>query len=139
MPHAYIHGDILECMALSDNVVRVGLTPKFKDIETMYHMLHYESCNVNFLKSMRVDQCTYVYRPPIRSCAEFEIERISIPVDQTYSLLCHSCASICIFLEGSGPSSDTVMSFVGNGESKQMQAVPAYGRLLLWLQVSRSQ
>ena len=69
----------------------------------------------------------YVYRPPIRSCAEFEIERISIPVDQTYSLLCHSCASICIFLEGSGPSSDTVMSFVGNGESKQMQAVPAYG------------
>ena len=58
VPHAYIHGDILECMALSDNVVRVGLTPKFKDIETMYHMLHYESCNVNFLKSMRVDQCT---------------------------------------------------------------------------------
>ena len=47
-PHAYIHGDILECMALSDNVVRVGLTPKFKDKDTMFHMLHYHSCNVNF-------------------------------------------------------------------------------------------
>jgi mannose-6-phosphate isomerase len=27
-PHAYISGDIVECMALSDNVVRCALTPK---------------------------------------------------------------------------------------------------------------
>ena len=30
VPHAYISGDIVECMACSDNVVRGGLTPKFK-------------------------------------------------------------------------------------------------------------
>jgi mannose-6-phosphate isomerase len=33
-PHAYIHGDCIEAMALSDNVVRLGLTPKFKDTKT---------------------------------------------------------------------------------------------------------
>jgi mannose-6-phosphate isomerase len=30
-PHAYLSGDCVECMATSDNVVRAGLTPKFKD------------------------------------------------------------------------------------------------------------
>lgn len=42
MPHAYICGDIVECMANSDNVVRGGLTPKFKDIETLLQMMTYE-------------------------------------------------------------------------------------------------
>lgn len=39
--HAYISGDIIECMAASDNVVRAGLTPKFKDTETLVSMLTY--------------------------------------------------------------------------------------------------
>jgi mannose-6-phosphate isomerase len=30
-PHAYIQGDLIEAMVNSDNVVRGGLTPKFKD------------------------------------------------------------------------------------------------------------
>ena len=34
-PHAYIYGDCVECMALSDNVVRAGLTPKFRDVSTL--------------------------------------------------------------------------------------------------------
>ncbi|KAL2104716.1 hypothetical protein VUR80DRAFT_9802 [Thermomyces stellatus] len=39
--HAYISGDIVECMAASDNVVRAGLTPKFKDVKTLVDMLTY--------------------------------------------------------------------------------------------------
>ncbi|KAG5986054.1 Mannose-6-phosphate isomerase [Claviceps pusilla] len=39
--HAYISGDIVECMAASDNVVRAGLTPKFKDVSTLVDMLTY--------------------------------------------------------------------------------------------------
>ncbi len=31
IPHAYIYGDCMECMANSDNVIRLGLTPKFID------------------------------------------------------------------------------------------------------------
>ena len=40
-PHAYVAGEILECMACSDNVVRAGLTPKHKDIENLVDMLSY--------------------------------------------------------------------------------------------------
>lgn len=39
--HAYISGDCIECMALSDNVVRAGLTPKHKDVLTLSTMLTY--------------------------------------------------------------------------------------------------
>ncbi|OJJ49941.1 hypothetical protein ASPZODRAFT_128524 [Penicilliopsis zonata CBS 506.65] len=39
--HAYISGDIIECMAASDNVVRAGFTPKFKDVNTLTSMLTY--------------------------------------------------------------------------------------------------
>lgn len=40
-PHAYINGDIIECMAASDNVVRAGFTPKFKDVKNLVSMLTY--------------------------------------------------------------------------------------------------
>ena len=43
VPHAYISGDIVECMSNSDNVVRGGLTPKYKDKETLFQMLPYDS------------------------------------------------------------------------------------------------
>ena len=37
--HAYLEGELMECMASSDNVVRVGLTPKFRDVPTLTRML----------------------------------------------------------------------------------------------------
>ncbi|ORY87707.1 mannose-6-phosphate isomerase [Protomyces lactucae-debilis] len=39
--HAYISGDIMECMAASDNVIRAGFTPKFKDVKNLTEMLTY--------------------------------------------------------------------------------------------------
>ena len=35
----YLCGDAIECMALSDNVVRAGLTSKFKDVDTLLRMM----------------------------------------------------------------------------------------------------
>ena len=40
-PHAYLSGDCAEVMATSDNVVRAGLTPKWKDVETLCSCLTY--------------------------------------------------------------------------------------------------
>ena len=40
--HAYISGDIIECMASSDNVIRAGFTPKFQDVETLTDILTYD-------------------------------------------------------------------------------------------------
>ncbi len=39
VPHAYLDGDLVECMACSDNVVRAGFTPKHRDVQTLLEML----------------------------------------------------------------------------------------------------
>lgn len=43
VPHAYISGEIVECMASSDNVIRAGLTKKYKDADTLLSILSYET------------------------------------------------------------------------------------------------
>jgi hypothetical protein len=47
-PHAYLSGDCVEAMALSDNVVRAGLTPKPRDVATLCRMLHYRYATHRF-------------------------------------------------------------------------------------------
>lgn len=53
--HAYISGDIIECMASSDNVVRAGFTPKFKDVNTLTSMLTYDYAPIEEQKLQPVD------------------------------------------------------------------------------------
>eukprot|EP00210_Caulerpa_lentillifera_P000390 g380.t1 len=40
-PHAYLSGEIVECMATSDNVIRAGLTPKMRDTSVLCKSLTY--------------------------------------------------------------------------------------------------
>lgn len=53
--HAYLSGDIVECMAASDNVVRAGLTPKFKDVTTLVDMLTYNYAPIDEQKMAPTD------------------------------------------------------------------------------------
>ncbi|KAK4657527.1 Mannose-6-phosphate isomerase [Podospora pseudocomata] len=53
--HAYVSGDIVECMASSDNVVRAGFTPKFKDVDTLVGMLTYNYAPIEEQKMEPVD------------------------------------------------------------------------------------
>jgi mannose-6-phosphate isomerase len=53
--HAYLSGDIMECMAASDNVVRAGLTPKFKDVPTLVDMLTYNYAPIEEQKMAPTD------------------------------------------------------------------------------------
>lgn len=43
IPHAYISGNVIECMAPSDNVIRLGLTPKFKDVKSFVETYDYKA------------------------------------------------------------------------------------------------
>jgi mannose-6-phosphate isomerase len=63
--HAYLSGDIIECMAASDNVVRAGLTPKFKDVGTLVDMLTYSYAPIEEQKMEPTD----LYDPPIEEFA----------------------------------------------------------------------
>ncbi|KAK4539618.1 Mannose-6-phosphate isomerase [Oleoguttula mirabilis] len=87
--HAYLSGDIIECMASSDNVVRAGFTPKFKDIETLTSMLTYSYAPISEQKMhpadysyCKLNQAAYssssaavLYDPPIE---EFSVVRTAL-------------------------------------------------------------
>jgi mannose-6-phosphate isomerase len=82
VPHAYLFGDGVECMACSDNVVRAGLTPKFKDVNVLCEMLDYtmRSSEDNKLEATRTsfsDNLDYLveFRP---SVDEFSVQQIRI-------------------------------------------------------------
>ncbi|KAH6603730.1 mannose-6-phosphate isomerase [Trichoderma cornu-damae] len=84
--HAYVSGDIVECMAASDNVVRAGLTPKFKDVSTLVDMLTYNYAPIAEQKMMPTEypyatlnraayssgSAVMLYDPPIE---EFSVVR----------------------------------------------------------------
>mmetsp|Transcript_14897 Transcript_14897/g.25462 ORF Transcript_14897/g.25462 Transcript_14897/m.25462 type:complete len:141 (-) Transcript_14897:563-985(-) len=63
-------------MANSDNVVRAGLTPKFKDVDTLLSMLTYVDREPLVLTGTPVDRVTVRYSPPVQ---EFALERTQVP------------------------------------------------------------
>lgn len=75
-PHAYLDGDCIECMACSDNVVRAGLTPKFKDVETLLNMLNYtaEPAECKIFQPTVVDRFTQIYVPCVPDFAVAKIQ-----------------------------------------------------------------
>jgi mannose-6-phosphate isomerase len=71
IPHAYLKGNIVECMANSDNVVRVGLTPKFKDAQALVDILDCQPGVISFVEG-DLNSSEVVYQTPF---AEFEVSR----------------------------------------------------------------
>lgn len=61
--HAYLEGNVVECMASSDNVVRAGLTKKFVDNETLIDILDYDSKPVPILQGDS-DREEFQYQTP---------------------------------------------------------------------------
>ncbi len=60
VPHAYIKGNIIECMANSDNVVRAGLSNKFKDVNTLLKIMRYDFEEYEIInREMKVDDVSY--------------------------------------------------------------------------------
>jgi len=70
IPHAYLQGNIVECMASSDNVVRAGLTGKFKDIPALLDIVNSKS-----VIKFSPQTSNFVYSAPVR---EFRIEKMEI-------------------------------------------------------------
>jgi mannose-6-phosphate isomerase len=74
-PHAYLDGDLVECMACSDNVIRAGLTPKFKDITTLVETSRYSAVGAPALiTALRNDTGCALYQAPAR---EFSLGVVS--------------------------------------------------------------
>jgi mannose-6-phosphate isomerase len=70
-------------MAASDNVVRAGFTPKYKDIQTLTTMLTYTSAPADEqkMKPLKFKKCRYstLYDPPIE---EFSVVRTELDAQE---------------------------------------------------------
>jgi mannose-6-phosphate isomerase len=71
IPHAYIKGNICECMANSDNVVRAGLTNKFKDVDTLLDIIRYDFTECQVMQA-GAETGETTYRTTVK---EFEVSR----------------------------------------------------------------
>lgn len=91
-------------MACSDNVVRAGLTPKYKDVDTLCSMLTYQTGPASDkLFSPIVEDChCSVYSPPVQ---DFAVARICLTEGQ-YETKARKSASIILVIEGEGEGMD---------------------------------
>lgn len=95
-------------MACSDNVVRAGLTPKFKDIDTLCSMLDYQPGPVDRFRMQWTDVDDY-YQSSSPPVPDFAMGRLKLPVSATasgsYLLPKRSNASILLVLQGGASTS----------------------------------
>ncbi|KAI0302924.1 mannose-6-phosphate isomerase [Russula brevipes] len=102
-PHAYISGDIIECMANSDNVIRAGLTPKLRDIPNLVNTLTYAAVPASHhaVKPLPFSpsSSSMLYDPPI---AEFSVVRTTLAPGKTEGHRAIDGPSIAIIAGGKG-------------------------------------
>ncbi|XP_036205025.1 mannose-6-phosphate isomerase isoform X7 [Myotis myotis] len=102
VPHAYLKGDCVECMACSDNTVRAGLTSKFIDVPTLCEMLSYTpSPSKDRLfppKWSQEDPYLSLYAPPV---PDFAVMKMEVPGSDTeYKVSALDSASILLMVQG---------------------------------------
>ncbi|XP_037948938.1 mannose-6-phosphate isomerase-like [Teleopsis dalmanni] len=98
--HAYLSGDCIEAMARSDNVIRAGLTPKFKDVSELTACLNYEGLppSEKFFMPRRINEYIEVFAPPVD---DFAIIKVRIPPQtRKYELALKPHSSILLTLHG---------------------------------------
>lgn len=116
IPHAYIKGNIIECMANSDNVVRAGLTNKFQDIGVLLEVLNYKFGSYEIInKKQESDEVIFK-----TTADEFEITFLNKDKDFTTQYNTDSKPIVYLVLSGSielkfGPHSKSVI--FNKGES----------------------
>ncbi|TKR71680.1 hypothetical protein L596_019237 [Steinernema carpocapsae] len=94
-PHAYLLGDCIECMACSDNTIRAGLTPKYKDVETLCTNLTYRTGGPPRFQSKQLAEGIVEYAPPV---PEFTVHEITAPAKRVPVV---GAGSILIVVAGS--------------------------------------
>lgn len=98
-PHAYLRGQCLEIMANSDNVVRAGLTPKFKDVPNLIDMLTYNDGPPEVMEGEKLDEYATRYQPPVD---EFQLTKYVIPASEKHELKGAKGTGILLCVGGSG-------------------------------------
>lgn len=99
-PHAYLSGECAECMATSDNVVRAGCTPKFKDVRTLVTMLTYSDGPPHMVKPIELGANSLRYSD--FPSTEFMIDRCALSDGAVGELPSAPGVSILVIVHGEG-------------------------------------
>ncbi|KAJ4951848.1 hypothetical protein NE237_028680 [Protea cynaroides] len=119
-PHAYLSGECIECMATSDNVVRAGLTSKYRDIQNLCSMLTYRQGPLEILHGFPLNPYTKRYLPPFD---EFEVDHCILP--EGMSTIFPPVPGPSIFLVIAGEGTMQTGSFVETISEGAVLFVPA--------------
>ncbi|DBB10958.1 TPA: hypothetical protein ACH3X3_007410 [Trebouxia sp. C0006] len=98
-PHAYVSGQLVECMATSDNVIRAGLTPKLRDTTILCESLTYNQGPPVMLQGDLVQEYTTVYSPPFD---EFEVYKVSLPESADTIIPANQGPTVVLVMRGRG-------------------------------------
>lgn len=98
-PHAYVSGQLIECMATSDNVIRAGLTPKLRDTEVLCESLTYNQGPPAKLHGDSVQEYTTLYSPPFD---EFEVYKIALPKSADTIVPANKGPALMLVMRGRG-------------------------------------
>ncbi|KAJ6825687.1 mannose-6-phosphate isomerase 2-like isoform X2 [Iris pallida] len=98
-PHAYVSGECMECMATSDNVVRAGLTPKYRDVQTLCSMLTYKPGVPEILRGIPLNPYILRYTPPFD---EFEVDHCLLPSGESVEFSAIPGPSLFLVMAGGG-------------------------------------
>ena len=109
-PHAYLSGECVECMAASDNVVRAGLTPKFKDVANLTAMLTYIDGPPRILLGDEIGAGVRRYATP---ADEFLVDRVALAAGGTATLPSVPGVSIVLVLDGRGTLEEFAEDAIG--------------------------
>lgn len=96
VPHAYLSGNIIECMANSDNVIRGGLTTKFVDVKNLLKVLSFESGGVDLITPKKSGSKTEYNS----DAEEFKVVRIEVTENNKVKINPNSRLSIFLLIEG---------------------------------------
>lgn len=98
---------LVQVMARSDNVVRVALTPKHRDVPLLCEILTYNMGAPPLVKPIQKDAYSRRFTPPIK---DFELDDMHVPEDEEYTPDSISVPSIFLVLEGTGGATDGLRS-----------------------------
>ncbi|CAD6188122.1 unnamed protein product [Caenorhabditis auriculariae] len=98
MPHAYLFGDCVECMACSDNTIRAGLTPKFIDVESLVEMLNYSETLLPKYVPTILPNGSRLFTPP--GVDEFWVQEVTLNVSEKFEFDYTDSSSILVVING---------------------------------------
>lgn len=105
-------------MATSDNVVRAGLTPKFKDVDVLVNMLTYRygSAESQKMTPVKFGEHSLLYDPPID---EFSVVWTKLGADEAEKQKPIEGPSVLIVTSGSGKLTGEALKTESDYELKE--------------------